>query len=68
MTSYLRSPLSIRSTIGFLLGKLARLSISNTNIFTSSRLAISYNKVKLKDNICMEFFHRERARLRAYLI
>ena len=52
----------------FLLGKLARLSIFNTNIFTSSCLAISYDKVKLKDNICVEFFYRERARLRVYLI
>ena len=35
---------------------------------TSSRLAISYNEVKLKDDIRVEFFYRERARLRAYLI
>ena len=48
--------------------KLARLSISNTNISTSSHLAISYNEIKLKDNICIEFFYREQARLRAYLI
>ena len=54
--------------MGFLLGKLARLSISNTNMFTSSCLAISYNEVKLKDNIRIEFFYRERARLRVYLI
>ena len=51
-----------------LLGKLAKLSISNTNISISSCLAISYDKVKLKDNICVEFFYREQARLRAYLI
>ena len=35
---------------------------------TSSRLATSYNEVKLKDNIRVEFFYGERARLRAYLI
>ena len=59
MTSYLRSPLLIRSTIGFLLKKLAKLSIFNTNMFTSSYLAISYDKIKLKDNIHIEFFYRE---------
>ena len=68
MTSYLRLSLSIRSTIGSLLGKLAKLSISNTNMSTSSRLAISHDEVKLKDNIRVEFFYRERARLRVYLI
>ena len=52
----------------FLLGKLARLSIFNINISTSSYLAISYNEVKLKDDIRIEFFYRERARLKAYLI
>ena len=66
--SYLRSPLSIRFTTRSLLEKLAKLSIFNTNISTSSRLATSYNKVKLKDNICIEFFYREQAKLRAYLI
>ena len=35
---------------------------------TSSRLAISYNKTKLKNDVHMKFFHREQARLRAYLI
>ena len=54
--------------MGSLLGKLAKLSISNTNMFSSSRLAISYNEIKLKDNIHIEFFHGKRARLRAYLI
>ena len=54
--------------MGFLLEKLVRLSISNTNISISSRLATSYNEIKLKDNIRIEFFYRERARLRAYLI
>ena len=34
----------------------------------SSRLAISHDEIKLKDNICVEFFYGERARLRAYLI
>ena len=68
MTSYLRSPLFVRSTMGFLLGKLAKLSISDTNMFSSSRLAISHNEIKLKDDIRIEFFYRERARLRAYLI
>ena len=68
MTSHLRSPSPVRSTTGFLLGKLVRLSISNTNMFSSSRLAISYDKVKLKDDICVEFFYRERARLRVYLM
>ena len=43
----------------FLLEKLAKLSISNTNISTSSCLAISYNEVKLKDNIRIEFFYRK---------
>ena len=52
----------------FLLGKLAKLSIFNTNIFSSSYLATSYNKVKLKDNIYIEFFYEEQARLKAYLI
>ena len=37
-------------------------------MFSSSRLATSHDEVKLKDNIRVEFFHRERARLRAYLI
>ena len=68
MTSYLRSPLPVRSTTRFLLEKLARLSISNTNISTSSCLAISYDEIKLKDNICIEFFYEKRARLKAYLI
>ena len=68
MTSYPRLPSSIESTIGFLLGKLAKLSIFNINISSSSYLATSYDKVKLKDNIYIEFFYRERARLRAYLI
>ena len=51
-----------------LLEKLAKLSISNINIFSSSRLATSHDEIKLKDNICIEFFYRERAQLRAYLI
>ena len=59
MTSYLRLSLFIKSTIEFLLKKLAKLSIFNTNIFFSSCLAISYNKIKLKDNIYIEFFYRE---------
>ena len=54
--------------MGSLSEKLARLSISNTNISTSSRPAISHNEIKLKDDICVEFFHKERARLRAYLM
>ena len=68
MTSYLKSPLPVRSTTGSLLGKLAKLSISNTNMFSSSRLATSYDEVKLKDDIRVEFFYGERARLRVYLI
>ena len=52
----------------FLLEKLARLSIFNINISISSCLAIFYNEIKLKDNICIEFFYREQARLRVYLI
>ena len=68
MTSHPRSPLPIRSTTGSLLGKLAKLSISNTNISSSSRPATSHDKIKLKDDIRVEFFHGERARLRAYLI
>ena len=59
MTSYLRSFLFIRSTIESLLKKLAKLSIFNINIFFSNYLAISYNKIKLKDNIYIEFFYRE---------
>ena len=59
MTSYLRLPLSIRSTIEFLLEKLAKLSISNTNILFSSYLAISYDEIKLKDNIYIEFFYKK---------
>ena len=51
-----------------MLEKLAKLSIFNTNISTSSRLATSYDEVKLKDNIRVEFFYGERARLKAYLI
>ena len=42
--------------MGSLLGKLAKLSIFNTNIFSSSCLAISHDEVKLKDNIRVEFF------------
>ena len=68
MTSHLRLLSLIKFTTRFLLEKLAKLSISNTNISFSSHLAISYNKIKLKDNIHMKFFHRKRARLRAYLI
>ena len=68
MTSYLRLPLSIGSTIGSLLGKLAKLSISNTNMSSSSCSATSHDEVKLKDDIYVEFFYGERARLRAYLI
>ena len=68
MTFYLRSLSSIKSTTRFLLEKLAKLSIFNTNIFSSSCLAISYNKIKLKDNIYMKFFYKERARLRIYLM
>ena len=54
--------------MGSLLGKLAKLSIFNTNMSSSSRLATSYDEVKLKDNIRVEFFYGERARLRAYLM
>ena len=35
---------------------------------TSSCPAISHDEIKLKDNIRVEFFYREQARLRAYLI
>ena len=68
MTSYLKLLLFVRFTTRSLLKKLAKLSISNTNISSSSYLAISYNKIKLKDNIHIEFFYRKQARLRAYLI
>ena len=68
MTSHPRLPSLIKFTIGFLVEKLAKLSISNINMSSSSRLATSYNEVKLKDNICMKFFYGKRARLRAYLI
>ena len=68
MTSCLRSLLSVGSTIGSLLEKLAKLSISNTNMSFSSHPATSHDEIKLKDNIRMEFFYRERARLRVYLI
>ena len=68
MTSHLRLPSPIRSTTGFLLEKLARLSISNTNMSTSGCLATSYNEAKLKDDVRVEFFYRERARLKVYLI
>ena len=37
-------------------------------MFSSSRLATSHDEVKLKDDIRVEFFYGERARLRAYLI
>ena len=59
MTSYLRSLLPIRFTIESLLEKLTKLSISNINIFFSSYLAISHNKIKLKDNIYIEFFYKK---------
>ena len=59
MTSYLRLFLLVGSTTGFLLGKLAKLSISNTNMSSSSRLATSHDEVKLKDDIRVEFFYRE---------
>ena len=68
MTSHSRSPSPVESTTRFLLEKLAKLSISNTNMSSSSRLATSHDEVKLKDDIHMEFFYRERARLRIYLI
>ena len=68
MTFYLRLPLFIESTTGSLLGKLAKLSIFNTNMSISSCLATSHNEIKLKDNIRVEFFYGERARLRVYLI
>ena len=35
---------------------------------SSSCLATSHDEIKLKDNIRVEFFHGERARLKAYLI
>ena len=59
MTSYLKSLLSIKSTIKSLLKKLAKLSISNINIFTSNYLATFYNKIKFKDNIYIKFFYRK---------
>ena len=59
MTSYLRSPLPVGSTTGFLSGKLARLSISNTNMSTSGRLATSHDEAKLKDDVHVEFFYGE---------
>ena len=68
MTSHPRSPSPVGSTTGSLSGKLARLSISNTNMSTSSHLATSHDEAKLKDDVHVEFFHGERARLRAYLI
>ena len=45
--------------MGFLLEKLAKLSISNTNMSFSSYLTISYNKIKLKDNIYIKFFYKK---------
>ena len=68
MTSHPRSPSPVGSTTGSLSGKLAKLSISNTNMSSSSRPATSHDEVKLKDDIRVEFFHGERARLRAYLM
>ena len=68
MTSHPRLLSPIRSTTGSLSGKLVKLSISNTNMSSSSRPATSHDEVKLKDNIRVEFFYGEQARLRAYLI
>ena len=68
MTSHPRSPSPVGSTTESLSGKLARLSISNTNMSTSGHPATSHDETKLKDDVRIEFFHGERARLRAYLM
>ena len=68
MTSHPRSPSPVGSTTGSLSGKLAKLSISNTNMSTSGRPTTSHDEVKLKDDVRVEFFHGERAKLRAYLM
>ena len=54
MTSTPRSPLPTGSITGSLIGKLVKLSISNTNI--SSRYSTSEG-AKLKDNIYVKFFY-----------
>ena len=59
MTSHPRSPSPVGSTTGSLSGKLARLSISNTNMSTSDRPATSHDEAKLKDDVRVEFFHGE---------
>ena len=60
--------LLVESTIGSLLEKLFKLNIFNINILTSGRLSTSHDKTKLKNDVRVEFFYRERAKLRNYLI
>ena len=59
MTSHPQSTSPTGSVAGSLSRKLAKLSISNTNISTSSRLTISHDEIKLKDDVRIEFFYRE---------
>ena len=69
MTSKPRSPLLTGSTISLVTGRLSKLSISNTYISSlSSKPTTLNNKARLKNNVYIKFFYKERAKLRAYLI
>jgi hypothetical protein len=68
MTSKPRSPLLTGSTISLVTGRLSKLSINTLMSSLNSKATTLNNKVKLKNNVYIKFFHRERAKLRAYLI
>jgi len=69
MTSKPRSPSLTGSTISLVTGRLSKLSISNTPISSLSSKPTTLNdEVKLKNDVRIKFFYRERAKLRAYLI
>ena len=57
--------------MGSLTRRLSKLSISNSisNMSTSSKAVASHHdEVKLKNDVRIEFFSGERAKLRAYLM
>ena len=70
MTSKPRSPSLTGSTISSVTGRLSKLSISNHTLISSlnSKATTLNDEVKLKNNVRIKFFHRERVKLRAYLI
>ena len=68
-SSHPRSPSPTGSTTGSITGKLSKLSLSNTNAPTRTNMSSTTHEYKsVKDEIKIDFFYGDRAKLRPFLV